>query len=103
MNIAARLQEICEPNGILASKSTEALVGDKFRFEPRGKLELKGIANEVEAFEVLFAHEAGAGPAESAGDQITVIRAKLAEIDIEQLGDADREALLSAMSKLLKQ
>ena len=37
----------------------------------------------------------------AAGDQVTVIKDQLAKIDIEQLGDAEREELMSAMSKLL--
>ena len=71
-------------------------------FEPRGRLELKGIADEIEAFEVLFGDEAETSPSGTTGDQITAIREKLAEINIEQLGDAEREDLMDAVSKLMK-
>ena len=101
VNIAARLQELSEPNAILVSKSTQALVTDRFHFKSCGKLELKGIAEAVEAFEVLFADESHSSSVAAAGDQVTVIKDQLAKIDIEQLGDAEREELMSAMSKLL--
>ena len=102
VNIAARLQGLAQPNAILVSKSTQVLVVDKFGFKPCGKLELKGIADEVEAFEVLPSDDVRSGATGSAGDQITAIREQLAEIDIEQLGNEERDELLSAVSRLLK-
>ena len=99
VNIAARLQEFSEPNAILVSKNTQVLVAKRFQFEPCGYLELKGIADEVEAFTVLFDVEETA----KSGDSVASITQKLAEIDIERLGDAERKELLNAMSKLLKQ
>ena len=98
VNIAARLQEHAAANAVLVSKSTQALIANEFRFEQCGKLELKGIADEVEAFEVLFDVEDAAKD----GDAVASIAQRLAEIDVERLGDAEREELLNAMSKLLK-
>ncbi len=76
VNVAARLQEQAEPYSILTSKSTQALVADRFGFELFGKLELKGIADEIETFEVLFDVEEAAKD----GDSVASIAQQLAEI-----------------------
>ncbi len=103
VNVAARLQEACAPSAILVSRSTQALVADKFQFEPRGKLSLKGIVDKVEAFDVLFELESSSRTANAVDDKLASIREQMAGIDIEQLGDKEKMELLEEMSKLLKQ
>ncbi len=102
VNIAARLQGICEPNAILTSRSTQILVADSFRFEPRGEHDLKGIIDKIEAFEVIFDADTPSEGGIGQSDPLASIKAHLSQIDIDKLGDEEREDLLSTMSKLLK-
>lgn len=52
VNVAARLEPLAEPGGLCISRSIHDQVRDKlpFRFEDRGKLELKNIARPVGVF-----------------------------------------------------
>jgi len=102
VNIAARLQDAAEPRTILVSKSSHALISNKFQFRPRGKFELKGIADQIEAFEVVADDEKKSIHSHHAGEQFTALKDQLAGIDIGQLGEAERNELLTVMSKLLK-
>lgn len=102
VNIAARLQSACVPNSILVSSSTQALIAQRFQFLSKGRLSLKGIAEEVEAFEVLFDIEAAPKAEPSIDAQLATLRELLTRIDLEQLGEEEKERLLNTMSKLLK-
>ena len=53
VNIAARLQALCDPGKTLLSYSTYLLVKDRISCTPKGALQLKGITRPVEAFEVV--------------------------------------------------
>lgn len=53
VNLAARLQTQCDPDGILVSYETYVLVRDMVDFEEREPIELKGIRNKVRSFSVL--------------------------------------------------
>lgn len=50
VNVAARLQEACPPNGILVSQSTKVLTEANFTFGEAKSFELKGILKPVIAF-----------------------------------------------------
>ncbi|GJE46862.1 adenylate/guanylate cyclase domain-containing protein [Methylobacterium soli] len=52
VNVAARLESLAEPGGLCISRSVHEQVRDKvpYRFEDRGKLELKNIARPVGVF-----------------------------------------------------
>jgi adenylate cyclase len=52
INVAARLEPLAEPGGLCVSRSVHDQVRDKlpFRFEDRGKLELKNIARPIGVF-----------------------------------------------------
>ena len=52
-NLAARLQSIAEPNGVVIAESTRKLVGSLFELEDFGPKELKGIAGPVRAWAAL--------------------------------------------------
>ncbi len=51
-NLAARLQELAEPNSVVISRSTQLLAGGLFDYTPLGDKKLKGIAQPVAAFSV---------------------------------------------------
>ena len=54
-NLAARLQEIAEPNGVVIAESTRRLLGNLFEFDDLGAKDLKGIAGTVRTFAPLRA------------------------------------------------
>ena len=56
-NLAARLQALAQPNQILISAATRAMLGDQFDFEDLGASELKGFAEPVPAWCVLSARD----------------------------------------------
>jgi class 3 adenylate cyclase/tetratricopeptide (TPR) repeat protein len=49
-NLAARLQEIAEPNSVVIAESTRRLLGNLFELEDLGPKELKGIAGPARAW-----------------------------------------------------
>lgn len=52
-NLAARLQDVAEPNTVVVAPSTQRLVAGIFDMQSTGLHELKGFENPVEAFTVL--------------------------------------------------
>jgi predicted ATPase/class 3 adenylate cyclase len=56
-NLAARLQTIAQPNQIVVSAATRAMLGDHFDLEDLGAHELKGFAEPVQAWRVLSARD----------------------------------------------
>jgi class 3 adenylate cyclase/predicted ATPase len=52
-NLAARLQGVAEPNGVVIAESTRKLVGNLFELEDLGAKDLKGIAGSVRAWVAL--------------------------------------------------
>jgi class 3 adenylate cyclase/tetratricopeptide (TPR) repeat protein len=54
-NLAARLQGIAKPDSVVIAEATRRLIGDLFQLNDLGTQELKGIASETRAFEVVRA------------------------------------------------
>jgi class 3 adenylate cyclase len=52
-NLAARLQGIAQPNGVVIAESTRKLVGNLYEFDDLGTQDLKGLAGSVRAWAVL--------------------------------------------------
>ena len=52
-NLAARIQDHCEPGRVLISHTTWALVNDEVRCEERGEIQVKGLHYPVRVYEVL--------------------------------------------------
>jgi hypothetical protein len=52
-NLAARLQGVAEPNGVVIAERTRKLVGNLFELEDLGAQDLKGIAGPVGAWVAL--------------------------------------------------
>jgi len=65
-------------------------------------MSLKGIGEEVEAFEVQFDIAAESTAGSSVDTQLAALQEQLAQIDLEQLGKEEKQQLLTTMSKLLK-
>jgi class 3 adenylate cyclase/tetratricopeptide (TPR) repeat protein len=56
-NVAARLQALAQPNQIVVSAATRAMLGDHFDLEDLGAYELKGFAAPIPAWRVLSARD----------------------------------------------
>ena len=56
-NLAARLQALAQPNQIVVSAATRAMLGDHFDLEDLGAYELKGFAEPVPVWRVLSARD----------------------------------------------
>ena len=52
-NLAARLQAVAEPGGVVISDLTQALLGTRFEAEPLGETELRGIREPVPIFRLV--------------------------------------------------
>jgi predicted AAA+ superfamily ATPase len=52
-NLAARLQGIANPNGVVVSESTRKLIGNLFELQDLGGQDLKGIAGSARAWAAL--------------------------------------------------
>ncbi len=52
-NLAARLQALAEPDGVVIAAGTRRLVGDLFDYRDLGAVEVKGIAAPVRVWQVL--------------------------------------------------
>ncbi len=52
-NLAARLQGLAEPGGVVLSSATRRLIGDRFRLKDLGRHAVKGLAEPVEAYAAL--------------------------------------------------
>ncbi len=57
VNLAARLESNAPIGSVLISKETWSLVNENFNFLARGKMDVKGVSQAVEAFEVLADQE----------------------------------------------
>jgi class 3 adenylate cyclase len=66
-NLAARLQVMAEPNGIVISSSTRRLLGKLFECRDLGAVDAKGFAEPVQTWQVL-----GESPVESRFDALHV-------------------------------
>ncbi len=53
VNLASRLESICEPGRILISHATWALVKAEFPCTPKGRVQVKGIHHDVLTYEVM--------------------------------------------------
>ncbi len=54
VNLASRLEGICDPGGILVSHATWAMVKEDFQFETRGEVTLKGFSQAMLAHNLVM-------------------------------------------------
>ena len=57
VNLASRLEGVCDPGGILVSHLTWALVKGDFQFEARGEVTIKGFSHPVLAHNLVLEEE----------------------------------------------
>jgi class 3 adenylate cyclase/predicted ATPase len=71
--LAARLQGLAPPNGIVIASSTHALLRAKFEYEKLGTREFKGISEKVQAFRVVRSSRAETRFAATVGPRPTAL------------------------------
>jgi signal transduction histidine kinase/class 3 adenylate cyclase len=54
VNLASRLEGLCEPDGVLISHSTWALIKDEIECTLRSKVKVKGISREILVYDVVM-------------------------------------------------
>ncbi len=58
-NIAARMQQVAPPNGIVVGETTLRLIEGHFTYQDMGTISLKGIAQPVSIYQILSEHPEG--------------------------------------------
>jgi PAS domain S-box-containing protein len=99
VNAAARLEVIAEPDQILISHETYALVKERVRCEPVGELKVKGIAYPIRTYQVLGSHAELGDLAATIDEQRQGFRL---HIDPSQLSPGDAETAREALRRALK-
>jgi adenylate cyclase len=92
VNLAARLESLADPGGILMSYETKALVDDVFDLEERGTVTCKGFRKPIHAFAVNNIE----GGSESKVSRVNLDGFSL-KVDPNQLSDADRAEAIAAL------
>jgi class 3 adenylate cyclase len=100
VNLAARLEQSCEPGGILLAGETYALVKDSILAEEREAIAVKGYRQPIRTYSVIGIHGAGFDESpiihrESDGYSIT--------IDRNRLNSEDRKNIVQDLKSLLSE
>jgi adenylate cyclase len=104
VNVAARLQTGAEPDQILVSGETHALVRDRIRCAPVGEIKVKGIAYPIPTYGVLGTYEDGplreqAIDDERQGFRLVLDPARLSAADADHARTVLRHALETLASE----
>jgi class 3 adenylate cyclase len=97
-NLAARLQTIAEPGGIVMSYETYALVRDRVRARPLSPITLKGISRQVVPYAVESVDEETAAETdvvETTSDRMTL------HLDLTALDERDSHEIVSTLEATL--
>jgi class 3 adenylate cyclase len=98
VNLAARLEQNAEPDGIMMSYETWALVQDEFQADEHAPIEAKGIAGDVRCFALKNIHDAAGAPRNFLVKERPGLRATL---NLAQLDAKSREGALSDLQELI--
>jgi len=99
VNLAARLEQACDPDGILLSFETHALVSEEIDADERPPVALKGIAGEVRTFAVKGIHEG----IETERRFVQMVRPGLrAVLDLDRLSPVTRKDAIGDLEELIK-
>jgi class 3 adenylate cyclase len=99
VNLASRLEQLADPDGIMLSYASWALVGDEFTAEERPPVSVKGIARDIRCFALCGVHE------DEAADGRAFARARPGlQINLQPalLAPAEREAALGDLAAAMQ-
>jgi len=98
VNLTARLEQNADPDGIMLSYETWALVQDEFQAEEATPIKAKGIAKEIRCFALKNIHDAGAQR-----DFVVKERPGLrATLNLAQLDASGRAGALGDLQELIE-
>jgi len=99
VNLAARLEQLAEPDGVMLSYETWALVQDEFQAEEVPPLKAKGIAKEIRCFALKNIHDASAAPRSFVVKERPGLRLTL---NLAQLDKDSREQALADLQDVIE-
>lgn len=101
-NLAARLERVAEPGGIVLSYETYALVSDVVRAHPVAPISLKGISRQITPYVVegLLVDEAAATDHDRQGEEADDATRVL--VAFETLSQEERERVARAITRVLE-
>ena len=99
VNLAARLEQNAEPDGIVLSYETWALVQDEFQAEEHAPIKAKGIAREIRCFALKNIHDASAAPRSFVVKERPGLRLTL---DVSKLAADSREQTLADLQEVME-
>jgi class 3 adenylate cyclase/predicted ATPase len=85
LNLAARLQSLAPPNGVVIASSTQSLLKGKFDYKNLGFHTLKGISEEVQAWHVVRPSRVESRFAAAMGAKLTPLVNRVEEIALLQV------------------
>ncbi|RAI04095.1 adenylate/guanylate cyclase domain-containing protein [Acuticoccus sediminis] len=94
-NLAARLEQIAEPGGIVLSTETYALVEDMVRAVPLPPITLKGISREVVPYAILDVVDGPSPIIDAHGPAARIF------LDLERLTDEERRRLEGVLAEAM--
>ncbi|MET4212668.1 class 3 adenylate cyclase/predicted ATPase [Bradyrhizobium sp. LA2.1] len=99
VNLAARLQGLAPPNGVVISSSTQSLLKGKFDYRNLGVHALKGISEKTQAWHVVRASRAETRFAAAMGGRLTPLVNREEEIALlmgrwQQVKDGDGQVVV---------
>jgi class 3 adenylate cyclase len=100
-NLAARLQSIAEPGGIVMSYETYALVQDRVPARPLDPITLKGISRQVVPYVIEGIYQEEPGTEADTVEQNTN-RLSL-HVDLTDLGDSESDEIETALKAALRE
>ncbi|HVA33955.1 MAG TPA: adenylate/guanylate cyclase domain-containing protein, partial [Candidatus Baltobacteraceae bacterium] len=97
-NLAARLQSVAEPDTIVVSYETYALVRDVATARPLPAMKVKGVSREVRPFVVESVRDEAGGSAQVFSEHATGLDLHL---DVNMLDDSDAERARTLLQRAL--
>jgi adenylate cyclase len=97
VNLASRLEQVSEPDGVMLSYETYALVRDEFAAEERPPIKTKGIARDIRCFALTRSDQDAA----ERNFLIKERRGMRLTLDLTQLDTAAREETLTDLQEVI--
>jgi class 3 adenylate cyclase len=98
VNLAARLEQLGEPDGVMLSYETYALVRDEFDSEERAPIKAKGISHEIRCFALKGIHDTAHGGRNFLVKEMPGLRLT---VDLRKLGEQSRELALQNLQDII--
>jgi len=99
VNLASRLEHVADPDGVMLSFETYALVRDEFEAEERAPIKAKGIAREIRCFALKDIHKAADATRRFVVKESPGLRLSL---NLDQINGDNRDAALAHLTEVIE-